>query len=40
MSRATIKVAVFSPIFIFHRSAHAGWSRISPSIIELRGDID
>ncbi|WP_245228111.1 hypothetical protein [Xanthomonas bromi] len=40
MVRVTIKAAAFFLIFIFYGSAYAGWSRISPDTIELRGDID
>ncbi|MGX8281152.1 hypothetical protein [Xanthomonas oryzae] len=40
MNRFTIKAAAFFLIFIFYGSAYAGWSRISPDTIELRGDID
>ncbi|TWQ46862.1 hypothetical protein FQK01_24205, partial [Xanthomonas vasicola] len=40
MIRVTANVAAFFLIFIFYGSAYAGWSRISPDLIELRGDID
>ncbi|WP_237707359.1 hypothetical protein [Xanthomonas oryzae] len=40
MIRSAMKIAAFFSIFIFYGSAYAGWSRISPDLIELRGDID